>query len=199
MGPERDVAAFDERAARYESGWRGRLHHEIADRTAAIGLEFRESPDRILDVGCGTGYLLRRLGALLPAAVQLVGIDPAPSMIEVARAESADERLSFSVGVAEHLPFLDQTFDLVVSTTSFDHWSDQQSGLSECARVMTPGGGLVLTDQFSGWLVPTLLVGRRGKARTKKRATHLLTQAGLSSPDWHDLYAVIIRTVTTVK
>jgi len=95
-------------------------------------------------------YLLRRLGALLPAAVQLVGIDPAPSMIEVARAESADERLSFSVGVAEHLPFLDQTFDLVVSTTSFDHWSDQQSGLSECARVMTPGGGLVLTDQFSG-------------------------------------------------
>jgi ubiquinone/menaquinone biosynthesis C-methylase UbiE len=38
----------------------------------------------------------------------------------------------------EHLPYADGTFDLVVSTTSFDHWSDQGAGLAECARVMTP-------------------------------------------------------------
>jgi hypothetical protein len=59
--------------------------------------------------------------------------------------------------------------------------------------VLVPGGHLVLIDQFSAWLAPTLLGGRRGKARTKRRATRLLAQAGFSSPQWHDLYAVIIR------
>jgi ubiquinone/menaquinone biosynthesis C-methylase UbiE len=41
------------------------------------------------------------------------------------------------------------SFDLVVSVTSFDHWSDQQAGLAECHRVLVPGGRLVLVDQFS--------------------------------------------------
>jgi SAM-dependent methyltransferase len=74
---------------------------------------------------------------------------------------------AFSVGVAEHLPYPEETLDLVVITTSFDDWSDQLAGLRECARVLAPGGRLVLADQFSLWLAPTLVVGRRGKARTK--------------------------------
>ena len=51
-----------------------------------------------------------------------------------------------------------------MSTTSFDHWSDQQAGLRECARVLVPGGRLMLVDLFSLWLAPTLTGGRRGKA-----------------------------------
>ena len=70
-------------------------------------------------------------------------------MIEVSTESAHDDRLSFSVGVAEQLPYPDGTFDLVVSSTSFDHWSDQQTGLRECARVLRPGGRLVLVDQFS--------------------------------------------------
>lgn len=83
-----------------------------------------------------------------------------------------------------------------VSTTSFDHWADQQAGLAECARVLAPGGCLVLADQFSVLLLPTLLAGRRGQARTRRRAAHLLTAAGLRAPQWHRLYAVIIQAVT---
>ena len=91
-------------------------------------------------------------------------------MIQVAQEGADDARLSFLVGVAEELPYPDESFDLVVSTTSFDHWSDQQKGLAECRRVVTAGGHLVLVDQFSNWLLPTMAVSRRGKARTKKRA-----------------------------
>ena len=150
---------------------------------------------RVLDVGCGTGYLLRRLAYRCPETVELAGVDPATAMIEIAEATSYDERISFSVGIAEHLPYPEDAFDLVVSATSFDHWSDQAAGLVECARVLRPGGRLVLVDQFSAWLAPTLLV-RRGKARTKRRATRLLVAAGFGSPEWHDLYAVIIRAAT---
>jgi ubiquinone/menaquinone biosynthesis C-methylase UbiE len=144
-------------------------------------------------VGCGTGYLLRRLAGRVPQALELAGIDAAPAMIETARAMAADSRIRFATGTAEELPYPKQMFDLVVSTTSFDHWADQRAGLAECARVLVPGGHLVLIDQFSAWLAPTLLGGRRSKARTKRRAARLLAQAGFSSPQWHDLYAVIIR------
>jgi ubiquinone/menaquinone biosynthesis C-methylase UbiE len=130
--PERDVAAFDARAVGYERGWLGRLHHDIADRTTDLALSTDPNATRLLDIGCGTGYLLRSLAGRYPDADELTGVDPAPSMIEIATASAEDERLRFSVGVAEHLPYPNGTFDLVVSTTSFDHWSDQQAGLREC-------------------------------------------------------------------
>jgi ubiquinone/menaquinone biosynthesis C-methylase UbiE len=196
------VDAFDERSAGYEQGWLGRLHHEIADRTAEVALAVAPSPAQILDVGCGTGYLLRLLAARCPEAAELAGVDPAPGMIKVAAASGApgapggDERLKFSAGVAEQLPYRDGSFDLLVSATSFDHWSDQLAGLRECHRVLVPGGHLVLVDQLSSWLVPTLIFSRSGKARTKGRAGRLVGAAGFGSVAWHGVYAVIINAVT---
>ena len=199
MPYDRDVKAFDERATGYETGWRGRLHHEISDRVVEIALAGAPQPRRILDVGSGTGYVLRKLAAALPSAAELTGIDAAPGMVRVASDQAGDERLQFLSGTAEQLPFPDESFDLVVSTTSFDHWTDQRAGLAECARVLAPGGHLVLTDQFSLMLWPTLLTSRTGKARTRSRATRLLTGVGFRSPQWHRLYAVIIQTVTATK
>ena len=194
--PERDLAAFDARATTYEEGWLGRLHHDIAERTARLAVSTCPEARRVLDVGCGTGYLLRQLAGYYPKAIELAGVDPAPTMVEVARSKASHDRLAFSLATAEHLPYADDSFDLVVSTTSFDHWSDQLGGLRECARVLEPGGTLVLVDQFSLWLAPTLLVGRRGKARTKRRCDRLLHAAGFSSLAWHDAYAVLIGAVT---
>ena len=196
MPPHRDVAAFDERAPGYELGWRGRLHHDIAGRAAELAVSVHAAPRGVLDVGCGTGYLLRLLAGRCPQATELAGIDPAPSMIEAAERAADDRRLRFTVGTAERLPYPDDAFDLIVSTTSFDHWTDQRAGLGQCARVLAPGGHLVLADLFSPLLLPTLLAGRRGKARTRRRASHLLSAAGFQGLVWHDLYAFIITAVT---
>ena len=80
-----------------KSGWLGRLHHQIADRTADLALTLTPAPRRILDVGCGTGYLLRQLAARCPQA-ELAGIDPAPAMIEAARAAAVGEPAAASGG-----------------------------------------------------------------------------------------------------
>jgi SAM-dependent methyltransferase len=61
VASDREVGAFDERAREYESGWRGRFHHQIADEVGSLALDVAPSPRCVLDVGCGTGYLLREL------------------------------------------------------------------------------------------------------------------------------------------
>ena len=139
MARDRNVAAFGERAQGYDEGWRGQMHHQIADRTADLALTCVPAPRRILDVGCGTGHLLGRLAARAPQAGVLAGIDAAPAMIEVARAAAADDRPRFVVGTAGRLPWPAATFDLVVSTTSSGHRADQRAGLAQCARVLAPG------------------------------------------------------------
>jgi ubiquinone/menaquinone biosynthesis C-methylase UbiE len=196
MTRDRDVQAFHDRSSGYEGGYRGQLHAEIVARAADLALAHCPSPDRVLDVGCGTGLLLRELATRLPSAAALTGIDAAAGMIEQARARAVDARLSFVRGTAELLPFPDRAFDLVVSTTSFDHWADQRAGLAECHRVLVPHGFLVLADMCSAWLLPTLVGSRRDRARTPLRATRLLAGAGFRSVAWHRLYAVIIKAVT---
>jgi ubiquinone/menaquinone biosynthesis C-methylase UbiE len=194
-----DVQAFHDRAQGYEMGGRGKMHREIATRTAELALSLENTPGRVLDVGCGTGFLLRVLAGRLQNSEELVGIDAAAGMIEVANSQLSDSRLRFSVGVAEALPFPDAHFDLVVSTTSFDHWEDQLAGLVQCARVLSPKGHLVLTDLFSLWLLPTLAVGHRDRARTRHRAGALLASARFRTVEWRRLYATIIATAVASK
>jgi ubiquinone/menaquinone biosynthesis C-methylase UbiE len=98
MPRDRDVAAFDERAEGFEEGRLGRLHHEIADRTADLALARVPAPHQVLDVGSGTGYLLRRIGARAPDAAELVGVDAAADMIRVAREATTDPRGPLSGG-----------------------------------------------------------------------------------------------------
>jgi len=172
------------------------MHADIVTRAVDLALAHCPSPGRVLDVGCGTGLLLRELARRLPGAVTLTGVDAAPGMVSQARATSGDPRLTFVQGVAERLPFDDASFDLVVSTTSFDHWTDQQAGLAECHRVLVPHGRFLLADLCSSWLLPTLVGSRRDRARTPLRATRLLAAAGFRSLTWHRLYAGVIRAVT---
>jgi ubiquinone/menaquinone biosynthesis C-methylase UbiE len=196
---DRDVGSFDERAHTYETGWRGRLHHQIADDVVGVVEEVTPQAARILDVGCGTGYLLRELAERLPAAQILRGVDAAPQMVEVARSTASDERLEFMLGTVENLPYDSASFDLVVSATSFDHWNDQRRGLAECARVLAPDGSLVLADLFSRWLVPTLIGRRRGKARTRQRFASLLLDTGFGPPTWHRLQTPLIAAAAAAR
>jgi ubiquinone/menaquinone biosynthesis C-methylase UbiE len=166
------VAQFDRRAATYEHGPVARWHATIVERTADAALAARPVPLRILDVGCGTGALLREMIARVPYAEAYVGVDPSASMISAGRS-SADARVTFVRATAESLPFPDASFDLVVTCTSFDHWSDQRAGLAELARVVTDNGRVVLVDLAAAWLP------QRRRARTPRKVHNLISAAGL--------------------
>jgi ubiquinone/menaquinone biosynthesis C-methylase UbiE len=143
----RDVAHFGHWAPRYERSLLQRVFlTPIQTATIAeIGREVSQ-PQAILDIGCGTGVLLRHLAGSYPLA-RLVGVDAAAGMIRQAQAAVPNGlSLSFAEARAEQLPFADGTFDLVVSTMSFHHWADQQLGLHEVRRVLGAEGCFVLTD-----------------------------------------------------
>jgi ubiquinone/menaquinone biosynthesis C-methylase UbiE len=170
--PRADITAFDDRAETYDRGGVARWHAAIVERSADVALAAMPVPLRVLDVGCGTGGLLREMVVRVPYSEAYVGVDPAPRMLAVARRD-ADPRVTFVRGVAEALPFPDESFDLVVSSVSFDHWADQRAGVEELARVVRDNGRVVLVDLSAIWLPG------RGRVRSPRGVRRLLREAGL--------------------
>lgn len=102
------------------------------------------SPRNALDVGCGEGRFCRMLKLHEIAAT---GIDPTPAMIVAARKRDADG--TYLEAAAERLPFDDDSFDLVVSYLSLIDIPDIHTAIPEMARVLRPGGALLIANLTS--------------------------------------------------
>jgi ubiquinone/menaquinone biosynthesis C-methylase UbiE len=100
----------------------------------------------ILDVGCGTGINLLEAARVLGPAKRLVGVDLAPGMVEEARKKASLSGVpaTFMVGDAEHLQLEDGAFDLVICNSVYHWFPNRQRAVSELARVLKPGGQLLL-------------------------------------------------------
>lgn len=99
----------------------------------------------LLDAGCGPGVLLRHLVDTRPADFRMTGCDQSAAMIKVARerlADAADLRLT--VADIEKLPFPEGSFDVVVAMGVLEY-TDARRALRELARVIRPGGLVVVT------------------------------------------------------
>jgi len=106
--------------------------------------------EQVLDVGCGTGTLAIDVARRVGTAGHVTGIDPGTEQIARARSKAARRNLpiDFQTGVIEQLAFPDQTFDVVFSTLMMHHLPVplKRQGLAEIARVLKPGGRLVIAD-----------------------------------------------------
>ena len=148
---EKDIEHFDQWSSSYENSWMQRAFFDQTHQAVlALAAGIVHEPESVLDVGCGTGRLLRRAYRYWPEA-QLIGVDPADGMIE--RAKLLTPNATFFTSMAETLPLPDASVDLSLSTTSFHHWQDQEAGIREIARVLRPGGYFILVDiSIPEWL-----------------------------------------------
>lgn len=113
---------------------------------------------RVLEVAVGTGRNL----ACYPADVQLTGVELSPAMLTQAqaRAEALHRRVDLRFGDAQHLTFPDATFDTVLATLTLCSIPDDQAAVREMARVLRPGGRLVLLDHVASPTHPVRAVQR---------------------------------------
>lgn len=138
----------------------------------------------VLDVGCGTGN-----AALVAAGrgARVTGVDPAPRLLEVARiaATTAGRDADFVAGDAAHLPMPDRSVDGVTSVFGVIFAPDEKAAAAELARVLHPGGRMVLT----AWL-PNGALAEQAALRHELLADLPGQQANGDLFPWHDVDAL---------
>jgi ubiquinone/menaquinone biosynthesis C-methylase UbiE len=131
----------------------GRMYARVAADVAGAGLP---AGARVLDVGTGPGRVPLAIARAVPR-IRVDGVDLSPAMIDEARRAGAGmgDRVTFTVADVAALPFMDDTFDLIVSSMSLHHWEDPPAGVRELLRVLRPGGRM--------WIYDARIALRRGE------------------------------------
>ena len=148
MTPEEKLQAEFNRWAEEGKGEEMERHHLKITEPAVRRMELRPG-ERVLDLGCGSGWATRLLARLVSDGPegfgQVVGLDISDEMVRRARAASRDvDNVLYVTGSAQQIPWEENFFDKVLSVESFYYYPDQERVLGELFRVMAPKGRLFI-------------------------------------------------------
>jgi ubiquinone/menaquinone biosynthesis C-methylase UbiE len=134
---------FDRQAEHYDTQW-----SQWSEESLRWLLENAapQPTDRVLDIATGTGFTAL---AFAPHVAEVIGLDVSPGMLAQARKQSAQQGITnttFQEGVAEHLSFPEDSFDLVTCRIAPHHFLSVPKFVQEVARVLKPGGRFLLAD-----------------------------------------------------
>ncbi len=134
-------AAFSAAAAGYEAQAQAQV--QTADLVVSKLPELPPAA-KVLELGCGTGLLTRRLLTRLSDEAQLLATDLSPAMIQQTRESTTDPRLSLAVMDAEHPKGLERGFDLITSSLAAQWFTNLPATLAGLAGLLAPGGHLLI-------------------------------------------------------
>jgi SAM-dependent methyltransferase len=154
-GEASPTEVWERHAAWWQREFTGGADVEYTEQILPLAAEHLAGAERVLDLGCGEGQIARL--AVQRGAGRVVGVDPASAQIAEAVRRAGGVR--YARAVAAGLPFAPSIFDAIVSCLVLEHLADLDAGLDEIARVLRPGGRLVLFVNHplfqtpgSGWI-----------------------------------------------
>jgi len=158
-------------------------------RLAPLFARFSKVTDggSVLDVGCGTGSLVRTVAGMTRRS-KIVGIDPVAPFIEYARAQVADTRLSFEVGSALAIPYPPESFAYTLSLLVLHFIPEPEKAAQEMRRVTRPGGTVAAsTWERDGMEMSSIFwdVARGLDLSAEAKRHQRLYQAGQLAALWH--------------
>ena len=139
-----DPLAFDEERSRAVDTLYA-TDDVVGQRRATLEALDLQPGERVLDIGCGPGYLAAEMAELVGPEGFVQGIDPSPHMLAIA-ARRALPHMELSEGDALSLPVADSSFDAAVATQVYEYVVDMAAALAEARRVLRPGGRLLVLD-----------------------------------------------------
>lgn len=156
---EPECMASEQEARSYDALAQSRMNALLEECFVQAALKLGVRQGRVLDIGAGPGWIPIRLARLSPG-MELLGVDSSEAMLAVAaknarRAGLADV-VRFEAADAKALAYPDDSFDLVLSHQTLHHLERPEQMLAEAARVLRPGGALLIRDVVrppAGWLV----------------------------------------------
>lgn len=140
---EESRQTFDSQAAQYDKGIDGKHARQAYPVIIEVIKGF--APKTVLDLGCGTAALLERV-LKIESIATAYGLDLSEKMLEQARNKLI--RATLVQGDSEHLPFENNSFDVVYCNDSFHHYPNPRAVLAEVKRVLRQEGKLILCDPY---------------------------------------------------
>lgn len=163
---------------------------------------------RVLDLGCGTGTLTVMLKQAHPAA-EVVGLDGDPQVLAIARAKAvrAGVDIAWDEGLADHMPYPDQSFDRVVSSLMIHHLTTEQKQAAFCEvyRVLRPGGQAHLLDfgppstAYGRLVAPLIRRLERAADNVDGRLPAMLRQAAFEQVEVPAYFSTVFGTLATYR
>jgi SAM-dependent methyltransferase len=182
--------AFEEwltdRVARRPAGRRAREVYGADDvhdfaRRAILGALALGPEDRLLDIGCGGGLLLRDA---LESGATVTGLDHSEEMVQLARERASAAEVV--LGSAERLPFADDSFTAIAMSVVFFFLPDPVGALRECRRVLTPAGRIAVyttSPALRGTPAAPEPLAARGHFYEDEQLVTLAREAGLDAAE----------------
>ena len=153
---KQDAASYDEDVARHYDHWIAQLSDPMAQHLCRVS-QLRPN-QHVLDVGCGSGVGTRAAARCVGQQGSVVGIDLSEGMLEAARQnEGNSANITYLAMDAERLDFAPETFDNVVSLCAVSHFPEIGNALKQMARVLKPGGHLVVSYGYARPINPMKL------------------------------------------
>ena len=106
----------------------------------------KNRPIALIEIGCGTGAVLREIATHLHPASKIHGADVSEALLKEARRQDPQQRVSWHHSPSKEPGFNTAHFDVVVMHTLLSHVPDPMALLAEAARILKPGGRLVVFD-----------------------------------------------------